>query len=348
MALFSRSDKSDPVQLLREGRFEEAAKILARRLKQNPDDLGLRLRLAEAWEGMGRKEEAARVYREEADSALRSGQRPQASALLKKALRLLPGDPEVAARLQELESGAETRDPGQSFSFDLSEEGPMEEAPAPPPAESLDAEEPALERGPAPAPPPPVEDEPLLDSSLEAPETVESVPPAPAPPPPAEPWGETGDYPSAGEGVFATLHGLLPDLRADELGRLAALLRERSISAGEVLLREGETGDSLFLVAQGLFEARGSFEEGEVLLGRLQRGDVIGEVGFLQKVPRTATVTAVQPGLVLELDGASASRLMEEAPALRERLEAVLEARVRKTLEVLLGKEPGNDGDTQS
>lgn len=346
MALFSRSDKSDPVQLLREGRFEEAAKILARRLKQNPDDMGLRLRLAEAWEGMGRKEEAARVYREEADSALRSGQRPQASALLKKALRLLPGDPEVAARLQELESGAETRDPGQSFSFDLSEEGPREEAP--PPAESLAAKEPALERGPAPAPPPPVEEELLLEASPEVPEAVEAAKPESAPPPPVEPSEETGNYPSVGEGVFATLHGLLPDLRAEELGRLAALLRERPVSAGEVLLREGETGDSLFLVAQGLFEVRGSFEEGEVLLGRLQRGDVIGEVGFLRKVPRTATVTAVQPGLVLELDGTSASRWMEETPTLRERLEAVLEARVRKTLEVLLGKEPGNDGDTQS
>jgi len=70
-------------------------------------------------------------------------------------------------------------------------------------------------------------------------------------------------------------------------------------------------------------------------------------VGFLQKVPRTATVTAVQPGLVLELDGASAARLVEESPALRERLEAVLEARVRKTLEVLLGKEHRHDGDPQ-
>jgi len=343
MALFSRTDKSDPVQLLRQGRYEEAARILERRLKQNPDDMGLRLRLAEAWEGMGRKEDAARLYREEADSALRSGQRPQASALLKKALRLLPDAPELSARLKEMGSTGESRDAGQSFSFDLSDEGAAEEAPAPS-AEGLLPGESSPE---VPSPPPALDGEMLSEFLPPAPEAADLPGPEPAPPPPAEATGQTGDFPSAGEGVFATLHGLLPDLRADDLGRLAALLRERPVTAGEVLLREGETGDSLFLVAHGLFEARSSFEEGEVLLGTLQRGDVIGEVGFLQKVPRTATVTAVQPGLVLELDGASAARLVDESPALRERLEAVLEARVRKTLEVLLGKEHRHDGDTQ-
>lgn len=344
MALFSRTEKSDPVQLLRQGRFEEAAKILERRLKQNPGDMGLKIRLAEAWEGMGRKEDAARLYREEADSALRSGQRPQASALLKKALRLLPEDPEIASRLKELESAGEGRDAGQSFSFDLSEEPVREkEAPAAPAGAGL----PAAAAPEIPPPPPALEGE-LLAESLPPDSAAEAAgKPAPASPPPPEPSGETGNFPSMGEGVFATLHGLLPDLRAEELGRLAALLRERPVPAGEVLLREGEMGDSLFLVAQGLFEARGSFEEGEVVLGMLQRGDVIGEVGFLQKVPRTATVTAVQPALVLELDGPAAARLMKESPALRGRLEAVLEARIRKTLEVLLGKERGRHGDTQ-
>lgn len=344
MALFSRTDKSDPVQLLRQGRFAEAAKLLERRLKQNPDDMGLRLRLAEAWEGMGRKEEAARLYREEADSALKSGQRAQASALLKKALRLLPEASEIADRLKELDSSGEPRDPAQSFSFDLSEESAAEQAPPEPPAEDLLFEETPPE---IPPPSPASEERPPAQAPWPAP--TGEVAPGVEPAAPLAPGGsgETGDFPSVGEGVFATLHGLLPDLQADDLGRLAALLRERPVSAGEVLLREGETGESLFLVAHGLFEARGSFEEGEVLLGRLQRGDVIGEVGFLQKVPRTATVTALQPGLVLELDGAAASQLIQESPALRHRLEAVLEARVRKTLNVLLGKERFDHGDPQ-
>lgn len=345
MALFSRTDKSDPHELLRQGRFEEAAKILERRLKQNPDDMGIKLRLAEAWEGMGRKEEAARLYREEAESALRSGQRPQASALLKKAQRLLPEDGEVAARLREVEGSQEARDTGQSFSFDLSEEAaPPVDTPPAAAEEGLPPTSPAE----VPAPPPTLEGELLAESAPGIAMRQPAGAPAPEAPATVEKTGETGAFPSVGEGVFATLHGLLPDLSADELGRLAACLKERPVRAGEVLLREGEAGDSLFLVAQGLFEARGSFEEGEVLLGMLKRGDVIGEVGFLQKVPRTATVTAVQPGLVLEMDGASAARLLEQSPAIREHLEAVLESRVRRTLEVLLGKEAGDDGDTKS
>ncbi|MEW5765374.1 MAG: cyclic nucleotide-binding domain-containing protein [Acidobacteriota bacterium] len=298
MALFSRSDRTDPLDLLRQGKFPEAAKVLEKRLAQSPDDLSVKLRLAEAYEGCNRRDEAARLYREEAESAMRSGQRAQATALLRKALRLFPEDAEILDRMRGIDGVREASAPAEAFSFDL-------EAPAEPPA---------------PAVPPDVSREPPAESGFH----------------------------ESGEGIFATLHALMPDLSADDLGRLSALLRERTLSKGEVLVREGEAGGSLFIVSRGLFEVRGTFAGEELDLGTLGRGDVIGEVSLLHEVPRTATVTAVEPSVVLEMETDNVSRLLNERHDLRARLEAVVETRVRQTLDLLKKKDVGSDDDTQS
>ncbi|MEW6758295.1 MAG: cyclic nucleotide-binding domain-containing protein, partial [Acidobacteriota bacterium] len=141
---------------------------------------------------------------------------------------------------------------------------------------------------------------------------------------------------------------IMPDLSADDLGRLSALLRERTLSKGEALVREGEAGGSLFIVSRGLFEVRGTFGGEELDLGTLGRGDVIGEVSLLQQVPRTATVTALEPAVVLEMETENVSRLLDERHDLRARLEAVVEARVRQTLDLLKKKDAGSNDDTQS
>jgi CRP-like cAMP-binding protein len=298
MALFSRSDKSDPQELLRQGKFQEAAKVLEKRLEQSPDDLSVKLRLGEAYEGCKRRGDAARLYREEAESAMRSGQRAQATALLRKALRLFPEDAEILERMRGIDGIREASAPVEAFSFDL-EASAEPCAPAPGPAEEA----------------------------------------APAP---------EGPFHESGEGIFATLHAIMPDLSADDLGRLSALLRERTLPKGEILLREGETGGSLFIVSRGLFEVRGTFGDEELVLGALGRGDVIGEVSLLQQVPRTATVTALEPAVVLEMEAENISRLLEERHDLRARLEAVVESRVRQTLDLLKKKDAGSNDDTQS
>jgi len=230
---------------------------------------------------------------------MRSGQRAQATALLRKALRLFPEDAEILERMRGIDGVREASAPVEAFSFDL-------EAPA--------------------------------------------VPEAPAPPRPQsgpEPPAESGFHES-GEGIFATLHAIMPDLSADDLGRLSALLRERTLPKGEALVREGEAGGSLFIVSRGLFEVRGTFGGEELDLGTLGRGDVIGEVSLLQQVPRTATVTALEPAVVLEMETENVSRLLDERHDLRARLEAVVEARVRQTLDLLKKKDAGSNDDTQS
>lgn len=73
------------------------------------------------------------------------------------------------------------------------------------------------------------------------------------------------------------------------LEALARSLEPLSVPAATAVIREGEPGDRIYLVADGELEAT---RDG-VPVGRLGRGDYFGEIALLRGVPRTATVTAL-------------------------------------------------------
>ena len=60
---------------------------------------------------------------------------------------------------------------------------------------------------------------------------------------------------------------------------------------GEVIVREGDVDDAFFIITAGRVEIS---KEGQ-LLSELKEGDCFGEMGYLNKIKRTATVTAKVP-----------------------------------------------------
>jgi tetratricopeptide (TPR) repeat protein len=387
MALFGKGKSDDPLVLMQQGQFKDAVKLLEAKLRRAPHDFSLKMRLAEALEGAGKKGEASELYLAEADAVLQEGDRSKGLALLKKAARLLPEDGALSERIRHL-GGVPQQGGGDAFSFDVDlgpdEEAavdsgadqPVSEAPAEAEWAPMEAEtefevlEEAISSAQGPhskdlpgreagGEPVPVE-APLLEAAdvevqqaepLESPVAVEGEKDSDGgeqAPQEAE-INETAERPfPAMEDHLPLLRALFPELSEEEAVLLDLVAIPLHLNAGDVLVREQEEGDSLFIVARGCLEARGRFESGVMNLAVLSAGDLVGEVAFLKNVPRTATVTAVEPSLVLELPAQETRARLAGHPEAMENLEKILQQRVERTLALLkerLRKEHGDQED---
>jgi predicted MFS family arabinose efflux permease len=94
------------------------------------------------------------------------------------------------------------------------------------------------------------------------------------------------------------MFGLLP---LDTIDRVARSLVPVPVARGDVLMREGEPGDRYLIVADGSLDVR---QQGRLLRSSVP-GSGVGEIALLRRVPRTATVTAAEDGLVYALDCAA-------------------------------------------
>ena len=131
----------------------------------------------------------------------------------------------------------------------------------------------------------------------------------------------------------ALLAGIPPAQLAGALEKMVA----RRFPAGTTILREGDAGDSLYLITGGRVEVETRDEAGErVPLGTLGPGDFFGEVSLLTSRPRTATVTALTDLEALELSRASIVSLSAAYPDLERALAESQRARAERTAEALI------------
>jgi len=71
------------------------------------------------------------------------------------------------------------------------------------------------------------------------------------------------------------------------------LASEEIYEDGQVIIREGSAGDWIYVVVSGNVEISRMIGGTKIVMGKLEPGDTFGEVGFIGKVKRTATATAV-------------------------------------------------------
>jgi len=91
---------------------------------------------------------------------------------------------------------------------------------------------------------------------------------------------------------------------------------------GEVVCRQGDDADRLYLIRIGFVKVSQESPGGEVILQYLHRGDYFGEMGLLGAGKRTATCTALDHVELVEIAQADFDRMMEQFPAIRERMQA--------------------------
>jgi len=107
------------------------------------------------------------------------------------------------------------------------------------------------------------------------------------------------------------LRELLPGADDEVLRQWRSRLRPAPLSAGQVLMRQGEPGDSMYLLLSGRLRASIKTEDGRRLdVGEMSRGEVIGEMSMFTDQPRTATVMAIRDSTVARLDKADFPALL--------------------------------------
>src|SRR5436853_7730208 len=92
---------------------------------------------------------------------------------------------------------------------------------------------------------------------------------------------------------------LLSGLPDEQLGRVVGAMGERRVTVGEWVFREGEEGNSLFIVRSGRVEV---VDEGppETVIRVLRRGDPLGELALLGGGRRSASARAARDSELLE------------------------------------------------
>jgi voltage-gated potassium channel len=115
---------------------------------------------------------------------------------------------------------------------------------------------------------------------------------------------------------------LFSRLDAAVISDLVAVLKARTVYAGSVIIRKGEEGDAMYLIASGAVEV--DAPDGNV---RLEEGDFFGELALLSRERRTASVTATKSTDLLVLDADDFHRIIDRNPELGAQLRAVAQQR---------------------
>jgi signal transduction histidine kinase len=108
---------------------------------------------------------------------------------------------------------------------------------------------------------------------------------------------------------------LFAGLADDDLKRIYSLARPAVIAEGDTLVRQGEEGDSLFIVLTGEFEVTKRSMNADVVLSRRGPGEMVGEMSLLAGEPRQATVRALKESRVLMISRYAFEQLLSCSPS---------------------------------
>ena len=114
-------------------------------------------------------------------------------------------------------------------------------------------------------------------------------------------------------------NSLFTILASEQQQKLVDLSSIHSYGAGEIIVGENETGDSLFVILKGKAKvSRSSDSTNRLEVADLYRGDVFGEMTLFTAEPRNATVRSISEVEVLEVSRNTLAKLIEQKPELLE------------------------------
>jgi cAMP-dependent protein kinase regulator len=118
-----------------------------------------------------------------------------------------------------------------------------------------------------------------------------------------------------------------PEQRHELLARFKGL----EVDTGTVIIRQGEAGRGLYVLAGGEMEIVREQADGvDVVLAYVGPGGMLGEIALLRDRPATATVRAAKPSTLLFMPGEMFRRLVDGVPELRDYFDKLTDERLRE------------------
>jgi NTE family protein len=126
---------------------------------------------------------------------------------------------------------------------------------------------------------------------------------------------------------------LFAGFNATDLEEIYRHMQPRHFEVGEPICRQGEAGDSLFIIQSGLAQVivGSPATATPTAIARLRRGDVVGEQSLLTNQPRSASVVACMPTVALQLGRDAFAAIVARHPAILSNLAAILSQRLART-----------------
>jgi hypothetical protein len=298
--------------LITKKNYAKAIEVIQGQLAQRKNDPRLRMQLADVMSLAGRGKEAVAILLPLADDYARDGFAAKAIAVLKKVEKIEPRRSDVNNRLAGLikESKPSPRRLVETPTGSFAPAGSFE----------IGMEEIGMEAEVMSAPAPPAL--PDFDTDFVAPEDLDLPGSADAPPPEASHATASGGTAPAAEPSGPVENALFAAFTQEELVEVMGGLELLTFESGDIIITEGEQGDSLFVLTSGVAKAFIRDPKGKSVCVRAMRdGEFFGEISLLTGKARTATITAATRCELLELDRAALDSIAQRKPHVKEVLQ---------------------------
>lgn len=111
---------------------------------------------------------------------------------------------------------------------------------------------------------------------------------------------------------------------------------KQQLPAGKIVFSEGDTGDAMYIVIQGLVQLYRDTPSGRVVLMKAGPGQFFGEMALIGRIPRTATAVALSDSVLTAYKADELESLLRTQPGVGARMIKNLVERLKETTDKLM------------
>ena len=138
---------------------------------------------------------------------------------------------------------------------------------------------------------------------------------------------------------------LVPGLGDEEVQEFAGYGERIEIEEDGVVIRQGASQDSLYLLLEGELQAQCASPNSRILLGKIPAGETVGEMAMIDPMTASATIKASVPSKLWKIDREAFDRFIDARPTagcqVLRKLAALMARRVRRSSDQLIRRAEG-------